>query len=186
MSTAAATSSVASAAGAGAGTGADTTGSKPTPTSVTKAFKPAFTKEGYEVLLKIERGEALTEEEGKKPLFKEDAEENADTDADEEEVLAERMERNRALAEEARKEADRLMKHLMSLAAEGGTPAGVLEGIRKSYEELKMRETTAAMALAGAYLDKRGFFGYAPNVGRVLDKELGEYAYIARKLLEDE
>lgn len=187
--------SVGGGAGAGAGAGAGTTG--PTTRAKSLLFKPAFTKAGFEVLRKIERGEALTAEEEEQEIFaREDAddsdytpsedEEETEEDVDEEEVLAERIARNRAIAEGARKEADRLMKHLMSLAAQQGTPAGVLAGIRKAYEEQKARETAAAIAYAGDYLDKRGFFGYAPNVGRVLDKELGEYAYIARQLLVTE
>lgn len=193
--------------GAGAGAGAGTSASSSTSTGpMTRAksngFKPAFTKAGFEVLRKIERGETLTAEEEDCEIFEreDDAsasaddsdytpsedEEDEDGTEEDEEVLTERIARNRAIADGARKEADRLMKHLMSLAAQQGTPAGVLAGIRKAYEEQKARETAAAIAFTGDYLDKRGFFGYAPNVGRVLDKELGEYAYIARQLLVTE
>jgi hypothetical protein len=196
-------SSVSGGAGAGAGAGAAPGASIATRTrsrvewTCEKHFEPAFTKKGFKVLLKIEKGEELTKEEEECEIFREDEDEDDEKDSDyvpsededeedEEEKLSERIARNRAIAQEARKEADRLMTHLLDLAGRYEMASGVLESIRKSYEEQKARETAAAMTMVGAYLDKRGFFGYAPNVGRVLDKELGEYAYIARVMLKDE
>jgi hypothetical protein len=82
--------------------------------------------------------------------------------------------------------ADRVFMHMMSLATMHNAPKGILESVRKTYEEHKQREMEAAISLAGNYLDSRGFFGSAPNVDRIIDKELGPYAYIAKRMLMDE
>ncbi len=175
------------AAGAGAGAGA--------PKAPTERFQPPPTQKGRDIAKKILRGETLTDEEGKYELYEDDSsyvpseateKDEEDDEEDGMEDLAGRMEKCRMAATGARVAADRLFMHMMSLATMHNAPKGVLESVRKTYEEHKQREMEAAISLAGNYLDSRGFFGSAPNVDRIIDKELGPYAYIAKRMLMDE
>lgn len=179
------------AAGAGAGAGAAAA------KAPTERFQPPPTQKGRDIAKKILHGETLTDEEGKYELYTEDEDDSSyvpseATEKDEEddedgmEDLAGRMEKCRMAATGARVAADRLFMHMMSLATMHNAPKGVLESVRKTYEEHKQREMEAAISLAGNYLDSRGFFGSAPNVDRIIDKELGPYAYIAKRMLMDE
>jgi hypothetical protein len=178
--------------GAGAGAGAAAAAAAP-------RFIPTRSKRVATILHKIERGEALTEEEGKTELFDDDEgdglkiKEEEDTDssyapseATEEDGMADltgRMNACHVAVTEARKEADRLFKHMMSLATTHSASPQVVSAVQKAYEQQKQKETAAAVQYVGAYLDDRGLFGYAPNVARILDKELGDYAPIAKAML---
>jgi hypothetical protein len=195
-------------AGAGAGLAAVAPAPAPAPAPATapaRSFIPTRSRKVFEILRKIERCEALTEEEGKTELFDDEedglkiapaAASTTDSDSsyapseateDEEDGMADltgRMDRCRVAVAEARKEADRAFQHMMSLATTHAASPQIVAAVRKTYEQQKQREMAAAVQLAGAYLDDRGFFGYAPNVGKILDKELGEYAYIAKEMLQ--
>jgi hypothetical protein len=156
----------------------------------TKRFIPTRSKKVFAVLQKIDRGEALTEEEGEMELDNDDDSSYAPSEATEKEEdgmddLTQKMEQCRVAVTEARKESDRLFRHMMSLATTHSAPLKVVGGVQKAYEQQKQRETAAAVQYVGAYLDARGFFGYADNVGRVLDKELGDYSHIAKAMLAE-
>jgi hypothetical protein len=176
------------AAGAGAGSGA----ADGAPKAASSRFQPPPTQKGRDIAKKILRGETLTDEEGKYELYEDEDDssyapsETTEKEEDGMEDLAGRMEKCRMAATGARVAADRVFMHMMSLATMHSAPKGVLESVRKTYEEHKQREMEAAISLAGNYLDSRGFFGSAPNVDRIIDKELGPYAYIAKRMLMDE
>lgn len=190
----------------GAGAGAGLAAVAPAPAAAPR-FIPTRSTPVFSILHKIERGEVLTEEEGKTEFTDDEEEglkiapapttdsdssyapsEGALTSEDEEEDgmadLTGRLERCRVAAAEARKEADRAFQHMMSLATTHAASPQIVAAVRKTYEQQKQREMAAAVQLAGTYLDGRGFFGFAPNVSKILDKELGEYAYIAKEMLQ--
>jgi hypothetical protein len=145
-----------------------------------ETFTPPSSAKARAILHKIANGETLTEEESAFDLFAPE-EENEEEDL----AKAKAMATHRVEAEAATKEAERLLEHLLSLTRGDSVSAGVVQSILKAYHAQKEREFIAAMRLSNAYLEHRQFFAPAPNVLKMIDKELGRYAFIAKAILEE-
>jgi hypothetical protein len=144
----------------------------------TETFTPPSSAKARAILRKIANGQTLTEEESAFDLF-------APEEENEEGDLAKAMATHRVEAEAATKEAERLLEHLLSLTRGDSVSAGVVQSILKAYHAQKEREFIAAMRLSNAYLEHRQFFAPAPNVLKMIEKELGRYAFIAKAILEE-